>query len=308
MTPLDLGALLFALRVPLSLAFGALAVAFVYLRLIYRGQGNWIKVRGRRRELRRTRPMLDEQAAQEREFLLATGMTRPRHYRMMGGAALAGFLAGVLLLGSWGAGIGLAIAAAGFLNGRVNGALEKQRSGLLADEVVPAARGLAASMAAGTSLSAAVTDYARSVPETSLRTSLRRALSDPRGLEDGLRAEAGRPEQPSTIVEFFDLLAEGASTSRETAAAAETLERFAEVSQRQRSSYQAAMRVTSEARGTRTIIAMMIPVGMAVNFFSTGGSSLRTPAGNILTVITAVLLYVSFLVTNRLIRSILRGF
>lgn len=308
MIPLELGQLLFALRLPLVIAFGAFATGFVYFRFIYRGQGNWIQIRGKKRELRRTRVMLDEKAAADGEFLAATGMTRGRHYRMMAGAAGIAFLLAFVVLESWGAGIGFAIAAAGFLNGRVNGAIEKLRSGLLADEVVPAARGLAASMAAGTSLSAAVTDYARAVPETALRTSLRRALADPRGLEDGLRAEAGRPEQPSTIIEFFDLLAEGASTSRETAAAAETLERFAEVSQRQRTSYQAAMRVTSEARGTRTIIAMMIPVGMAVNFFSTGGSSLQSFAGNILAVVTFVLLYVSFLVTDRLIRSILRGF
>jgi hypothetical protein len=308
MIPLELGSLLFALRVPLALLFGGGLVGFVYLRYVRRGRGNWIRTPERTRVQRRTRPMLDEKAAAERDFLLATGMSRGRHYRLMAGAAIAAFLAAFLLLGSWGAGIGLAIAAAGFINGRAQSALERQRSGLLADEVVPAARGLAASMAAGTSLSAAVTDYARSLPETPLKVSLRRALSDPRGLEDGLRAESGRPDQPATIVEFYDLLAEGASTSRETAAAAETLERFADVSQRQRTSYQAAMRVTSEARGTRTIIAMMIPVGMAVNFFSTGGTSLQGFAGNVLAVVTAVLLYVSFIVTDRIIRGILKGF
>jgi hypothetical protein len=289
----------------LALVLGAL---LAYLRVGPGRESIWMRRDGKQRERLRSRPMLDEKAAAAREFQLAVGMDRQRYLRIVFAATAVAFAAGFVLLGSWGVGTAAAIAAFGFLMGRASGAVTKLRSGLLADEVVPAARGLASAMAAGSSLTAAVGDFARGVPETPLRLSLRRALADPRGLEDGLRAESGRRDQAITIVEFFELLAEGASTARETATVAETLERFADVSQRQRTSFQAAMRATSEARGTRSIVALIIPAGVLVNFFTTGGENVRSPMGNILVIVTAILLYLSFVVTDRIIRGALKGF
>lgn len=294
---------------PLLLITVTLAGAGVYLRFAPARDRNWISRDGKKeRERTRNRAMIDEKKAASREFEFATGMTRSRHYRIVAVAALVAFTAGTLLVGSYGVGVALAITAYGFLTRRAAAQIEKLRSGLLADEVVPAARGLAASIAAGTTLTGAVGDFARGVPETPLRISLRRALTDPRGLEDGLRAEASRADQAVTMIEFFELLAEGASTAREAATVAEMLERFAEVSQRQRTSYQAAMRASAEATGTRSIVALLIPVGMTVNFFTSGGANVRSPAGNLLTIAAAVLLYISFIVTDRVVRGVLKGF
>lgn len=307
-----MGSLLTALSVaklPLLLLFVLIAGGAAYLRFTPAPDRSWITRAGKKdRERARTREMLDEQKAAAREFEFATGMTRARHYRIVAVASLVAFVAGTLLIGSYGVGVGLAIAAFGFLTRRANGMLDKLRSGLLADEVVPAARGLASSIAGGSTLTSAIGDFARGTPETPLRLSLRRAMTDPRGLEDGLRAEASRPEQAATLIEFFELLAEGASTARETATVAEMLERFAEVSQRQRTSYQAAMRATAEARGTRSIVALLVPVGMTVNFFVSGGANVRSPIGNLLVIAAAGLLYVSFIVTDRVIRGVLKGF
>jgi len=294
---------------PLLLALVAVGGLAAYLRFAPAPDRSWITRDGKKdRERTRTRVMLDEKKAAGREFEMATGMTRARHYRIVAIAAAVAFIAGTLLVGSYGVGVALAIAAFGFLSRRAGNQVTKLRSGLLADEVVPAARGLAAAIASGATLTGAIGDFSRGVPETPLRISLRRALTDPRGLEDGLRAEAGRPEQAATLVEFFELLAEGASTARETAAVAEMLERFAEVSQRQRTSYQAAIRASSEATGTRAIVALLVPVGMTVNFFVSGGENVRSPMGNLLTIAAAVLLYISFVVTDRVIRGVLKGF
>lgn len=294
---------------PLIFALVAIVGLAAYVRFAPPRERAWITRDGKKdRERTRARAMLDEKKAAAREFEMATGMTRTRHFRIVAVAAAIAFISGTLLVGSYGVGVGLAIAAFGFLTRRAGAQVAKLRSGLLADEVVPAARGLANAIASGATLTGAIGDFSRGVPETPLRISLRRALTDPRGLEDGLRAEASRPDQSVTLIEFFELLAEGASTARESAAVAEMLERFAEVSQRQRTSYQAAIRASSEATGTRAIVALLVPVGMAVNFFTSGGANVQSPIGNLLTIASAVLLYISFIVTDRVIRGVLKGF
>jgi hypothetical protein len=195
-----------------------------------------------------------------------------------------------------------------FRSGRASGRIDKLRAGLLGEEVVPLAQSIAANLNSGMSLTQALSETSRGQGAGGLGTSIRRAMSDPRGLEEGMREEERRSVQ-ETIKEFFEILSDGASVARQTAITAETLEKFAEINMRRRTSYQQALRATAQARGTRTLMGLMIPGVMAISILTAGSDvMLRTTGGNMAILIVALLLNTAFLITDRQIGGVMKGF
>lgn len=249
-----------------------------------------------------------DQAIYEQEFFIANGVN-PRAYLVRTRIIAIGVALPVYLItGSWAVGVVLFVALMRWRTGRANGRLEKLRAGLLGDEVIPVAQNISANLTAGMSLTQALGETNRGQSTGGLGTALRRAMSDPRGLEEGMREEERRAVQ-ETIKEFFEILADGASVARQTAITAETLEKFAEINMRRRTSYQQALRATAQARGTRSLMGLMIPGVMVISILTTGAEvMLRTMGGNLAIMVVALLLNIAFVVTNRQISSVMKGF
>jgi hypothetical protein len=249
-----------------------------------------------------------DQAIYEQEFFIANGVN-PRAYlvrtRILSiGVALPAYL----VTGSWAVALVSFVALMRFRSGRAASRLEKLRAGLLGEEVIPVAQNIAANLTAGMSLTQALGETNRGQNSGGLGTAIRRAMSDPRGLEEGMREEERRSIQ-ETIKEFFEILADGASVARQTAITAETLEKFAEINMRRRTSYQQALRATAQARGTRSLMGLMIPGVMVVSILTAGAEAmLRTTGGNVAILAVALLLNTAFLITNRQISSVMKGF
>jgi len=257
---------------------------------------------------KRLRPSSADQAIFEQEFFIANG-TNPRAY--MTRTRLLSILIALpayLLTGSWALGIVLFFVMMRFRAGRASTRLDKLRAGLLGDEVIPVAQNIAANLTSGMSLTQALGETNRGQSTGGLGTAIRRAMSDPRGLEEGMREEERRSVQ-ETIKEFFEILSDGASVARQTAITAETLEKFAEINMRRRTSYQQALRATAQARGTRSLMGLMIPGVMVISILTAGADvMLRTLGGNLAIMIVALLLNTAFLITNRQINSVMKGF
>jgi hypothetical protein len=258
--------------------------------------------------LRRATRSSADREIYEQEFFIANG-TNPRAYilrtRLI---ALTTSLALFLIIGSWAVSLVVFFALFRFRSGRAESRLEKLRAGLLGEEVIPVAQNISANLTAGMSLTQALGETTRGQGSGGLATAIRRAMSDTRGLEEGMRAEERRAVQ-ETIKEFFEILADGASVARQTAITAETLDKFAEINMRRRTSYQQALRATAQARGTRSLMGLMIPGVMVISILTAGADTmLRTFGGNISVIIVAALLNTAFLITNRQISSVMKGF
>lgn len=249
-----------------------------------------------------------DRAIYEQEFFIANG-TNPRAYlnrtRLI---AIAITLPAYLLTGSWAVALVLFYVTLRFRGGRAATRIEKLRAGLLGDEVIPVAQNIAANLTAGMSLTQALGETNRGQGAGGLAAAIKRAMSDSRGLEEGMREEERRSVQ-ETIKEFFEILADGASVARQTAATAETLEKFAEINMRRRTSYQQALRATAQARGTRSLMGLMIPGVMVISILTAGADTmLRTVGGNATILFVAMLLNAAFIITNRQINSVMKGF
>lgn len=271
--------------------------------------------RKRRSEQRRTKEK--QRASIERnkailaeEFVEAVGMPKGRYYR------LALMIALIIAALSFAVFQSLALSLLGafsfyrFRTGQAMGRLSRLRAGLLADEVLPMSRGISQSLATGQSLSQSLTEATRGDrgKVSPLKAAVRRALADARGLEEGLREEETRANQ-DLIKEFFEILADGATVARNQAATAETLEKFAEINQRQKTQYQLALRVTGQARGTRTMLVAIIPFVMAGSVLVSGPElMLHSTGGQVVIVLVFMMIQFATGLTNRIISGVIKGF
>lgn len=248
------------------------------------------------------------EAIDREDFIVTMNQTPEAYARVTRVIQLIIVVVGMLLIGAWGATIALLIVATYVRREIPNGRIEKRRNRLLADEVIPTAQAIAGSLSAGMSLSQAMSDVSRAAQPTALQSALRRALSDSRGLEEGLKTEEQRARQ-DTAREFFEVLADGASVARQTAATAETLDKFAELSMQRRTAFQAAQRATSQARNTRSVLTIMVP-GVYVLGLTLGGGDalLKTFLGNVITLLILGFVFLAYSVTNSIIRGVTKGF
>lgn len=258
--------------------------------------------------LKRVRLSSADRLVYEQEFFIAND-SNPRAYAVRTRTiAIVATLIVALITGSWAVSLVVFFVIMRFRSGRASGRIDKLRAGLLGEEVVPLAQSIAANLNSGMSLTQALSETSRGQGAGGLGTSIRRAMSDPRGLEEGMHEEERRSVQ-ETIKEFFEILSDGASVARQTAITAETLEKFAEINMRRRTSYQQALRATAQARGTRTLMGLMIPGVMAISILTAGSDvMLRTTGGNMAILIVALLLNTAFLITDRQIGGVMKGF
>lgn len=262
----------------------------------------------RRRRQRAKEDAKIEKRRYEEEFLIAVGQPRSRYvFRTL---SIAFFLAVIVFiaLGSFALAIVVFVGFYRWRMGRAKNRVSQLRSGLLSDEVIPAARAIASALATGMSLSQALADLARDEKNQSpLKRSIRRVLADPRGLEEALRAEEARANI-DLVREFFEILTEGAAAARNTSVTANTLDKFAELNQRRQTNYRMAMLVTVQARGTRNMLLWIIPFLYFMGLFVSGSDAmLKTPAGNIITLAIAGSMALSLYITNRIINGAVKG-
>lgn len=264
---------------------------------------------GRNRETQRASLERNKVIAAQ-EFVDATGVTRGRYLRL---AFLIAFAIAALSFAVFQSPILSFLAAVSFFSFRTAqaaGRMQRLRAGLLTNEVLPMSRAISQSLATGQSLPQALAEATRGERgETSLlKTAVRRALADARGLEEGLRDEESRDIQ-DPIKEFFEILADGASVARSQATTAETLEKFAEINQRQKAQYQLALRATGQARGTRTMLVAIPPLVMAGSLLVSGPDlMLHTVGGQIIIGMVFVMVWLATSLSNRIISSVTKGF
>ena len=288
-----------------------LALYLLVPRMVFleRVEGVGRKRRGEQREAQRASIERNKVIAAQ-EFVDATGVTRGRYLRL---AFLIAFAIAAFSFAVFQSPMLSFLAALSFFSFRTAqaaGRMQRLRAGLLTDEVLPMSRAISQSLATGQSLAQALAEAARGDRgETSLlKTAVRRALADVRGLEEGLRDEESRDIQ-APIKEFFEILADGASVARNQATTAETLEKFAEINQRQKAQYQLALRATGQARGTRTMLVAIIPFVMAGAILVSGPDlMLHTVGGQIIIGMVFVMVLLATGLTNRIISSVAKGF
>lgn len=295
----------------LFLVLAVLLALFFLLRWMPRRAAN--PMRGSRRAAARSKRgerWHDSKRAAIRaeEFQAAVGQTRSRYtlitLMVTGIIALLVFV----FLGSW----SLTLISGGVFYrwwmGRANGKVSALRSGLSGEEMLPAARQLSGSLNSGMSLAQSLADLLRGGQDSGLKRSVRRALADSRGLEEGLREEEHRAQQ-DMLREFFEILTDGATAARNATITAETLDKYADINQRRRNRFQLTMRVTAQARGSRSMLLAIVPFmyGLGV-MISSSELMLHTLGGNIITLLIVFLLGMATLITNRIINGATKGF
>jgi len=266
-------------------------------------------VRRERRKRQRSVGIEDLDARLRRvELVEAIGSTPERYQRTsLVFTLLVGLILGAVTL-SWGAALAGAITVFLLRRSRLSGRVEKLRTRVLINEVIPAAQGISGALSAGMSISQALADVGRGSNPTSLQYALRRAMADSRGLEEGLRDERRR-NNSDILREFYEILADGASTSRQSAMTAETLDKFADLSMARRSAYQAAIRVTAQARSTRTILTVLVPGVLVFTTLISGNTAiLQHTTANVVVLAILGLIGGAYVVTNMFINDVVSGY
>lgn len=192
--------------------------------------------------------------------------------------------------------------------GRAYGKLEKARNNALDNELLPYARHVSRALERSIALRDALADLIRTEPETTLKRSIRRAISSTRTLEAGLRAEAAFTNQMS-IREFFEILAEGAASVQRSAVIHQALDRYIELNTRRRTVFQKALQTTAQARSTRTMLLAIIPIMYMISTLRTGSDLMwHSIGGNVVTLMVIMTLVAAFILSDLLISNILKDF
>jgi len=202
----------------------------------------------------------------------------------------------------------VALYTAYWYHGRGAGKVRSAREDSFRTELLPYARYISRTLRHQSSIHEALSDLVRSDPETPLKASLKRALSSTRTLEAGLRQEAEFANQRA-VKEFLQILAEGASSTQKTSTTQGALDRFFELNLRARTVYQRALQVTAQARGTRMFLTGLIPFFYVVSLLRVGPDLLfHTTGGDVITFIACGSIAIAYLISNRFINNVLKGF
>jgi hypothetical protein len=193
--------------------------------------------------------------------------------------------------------------------GRGFGMVRKVRENALRNELLPFAKYINKDLRQQRRLMDILGDLVRSDPETPLKASIKRAMSSTKTLEAGLRQEADyTPLNQKAQREFFEILAEGSSTSQKSETTQQSLDRYYELNLRRRTVAQRAAQVTSQAKGTRIFFSALIPVFYFVSLSRVGPDTMfRSLGGDIITFIGCGAIAVAFLVSNRSINGATKG-
>jgi hypothetical protein len=248
------------------------------------------------------------QARFEEEFRAVIGVSSRSYLSrsLLYGALMAMLL--YLLTGSLVLTVGLGLGTAYWRQSRAGGKLTRAASQALDSELIFYARHIGRSLERSASLQESLYDLVRSDPETPLKRSLRRALASTRTLEIGLRAEAEFATQQA-VREFFEILAEGATSVQRGAITRAALDRYIDLNTRRRTVFQKALTMTAQARSTRTIMLFTIPVMYMISVLRAGGDVLfHSLGGNIITAFVLLCIFGAIYVSNLVLARALRGF
>jgi hypothetical protein len=314
----QLGSLAFSLsdRLPVLILIGmALALAYFYLSF----GGQTIGFQRAHRGIRPGRKNqtsilsfvsrdLEEKARDEEEFRVVNGMSTRRHSQrtmlIAGGVALLTFVFSSSIVVTVFAGV----YAYAWYHGRASARVRKAREKSLRDELLPFAHYISRALERNGNMYEALGDLVRSDPATPLKAAIRRALASTRTLEAGLRAEEAYAGQKA-VREFFEILSEGASANAKVATTRAALERYYELNLRVRTVYQKALQATSQARSTRIFMTGLIPFFYLISLVRTGPDLMfHSLGGNIITFCAFAAISIAFLLSNRSINGVLKGF
>jgi hypothetical protein len=193
--------------------------------------------------------------------------------------------------------------------GRGFGLVKKVRENALKNELLPFAKYINKNLKQQQRLMDILGDLVRSDPETPLKASIKRAMSSTQTLEAGLRQEADyTPLNQKAQREFFEILAEGASTSQKSETTQQSLDRYYELNLRRRTVAQRAAQVTSQAKGTRIFFSALIPIFYFMSLGRVGSETMfRSIGGDIITLVGCGAIAVAFFVSSRSINGATKG-
>lgn len=229
-------------------------------------------------------------------------------YQTLGTMAI-GAAVSYFLLGSWGAAL---LWSFGAFFWRAQGSrvkVDKARNESIANELMPDAIDISNAMLQGMSLPESVAALVRGIESpSSFKRSLRRALASANGAEAGLRVEQELAYN-DIAREFFEILADGASTTRRKSTTADILIQFHDANSRRQQSFGKALTYTAQARGARNMMLALIPATLFISGLRMGLDVLfHTYGGNITILIIGGLLLCAFILTNGVINGALKEF
>jgi hypothetical protein len=239
------------------------------------------------------------------EEFVAVMRVSPSRYMLitLGWSGLAALVC-MFYLGSWGLAIATSMSLLMWRQGRSRGKMARAREESLAEELIPTAESIVESLEGGQTLIMAIREQARTMPHTTFERSIRRAAFPSGPLEDVLRGEERRAQQ-DVVKEFFEIMADGATTVRDTHLTTEILETFITLNARRQDAWTRAIQKTSQARGTRTLLLTIVPLIMAASTLQTGPAEmLHSSGGNLIIVIVFGLLLVAVTITNGILNSV----
>lgn len=293
----------------------AMAALILYIAQIGRTSA-WAKAKGRDRPTGAlakrissglsAKPELRERA--EEEFRAIIGQPS-RSYRYRGLAISVIILLLVwLLTNSPVLTVALSLGFFAWYRGRASNKIGKARNGALDNELIPYAKHISRSLERSITLRDSLADLIRSDPDTSLKRSIRRALSSTRTLEAGLRAEAAFTDQ-TAVREFFEILAEGATSVQRSGVTHQALDRYIDLNNRRRTVFLKALQTTAQARSTRTLLLGIIPVMYIISTLRSGTDLMwHSVGGNVVTFLVIMTLAAAFLFSNIMISGIIKDF
>lgn len=246
--------------------------------------------------------------ANEQEYEAVMKMTsRAAFYRtllFMGAGGAFGYLA----LGSWGLAMLLTFGSFFLRAQNARNKIERARNASLAEELLPAATEISNSLLQGLSLPEALNARVRGAEPTPFTRSLRRALSSANGLEAGLRIEQELAYN-DVVREFFEILADGATTTRRKATTAQVLLDFVNANRRVQEAWKKALSFTSQARAARDLMLALIPGTLFISGLKLGLDVLfRSNGGNVTILIIGGLMLMAYIFTNGVINRSMKEF
>ena len=312
-------AYIFGPRMPLIIIFGVV-LALIYFGVAFSGQTAGYARASRKRALgvrggSKRKSMfsfasrgLEEKARENEEF--ATVMrTSPSQYNRRTLLYLL-LTAGVTFIVTESIVLMISVGVVTYTwhHGRAAGRIRKEREKALRDELLPFARYISRTLERSSNMYEALGDLARTDPVTPLVASIKRALSSTQTLEAGLRAEESYATQ-KVVREFFEILAEGASSTSRMATTMAALNRYYELNLRVRTVYQKALQITSQARSTRMFLTGLIPFFYILAILRVGPDLMfHTFGGNVITALSVGAIAIAYLLSNRSINGVLKGF
>lgn len=267
-----------------------------------RGGGRAVKPRpGRKARKTRSASSIHKSS----EFIAIVGTTRRRYY---GRYALLGVGIGVaafLMLGSWGLSLVAFVGTLYVVHSLAGRKVSRAQGQTLDKELVPAAGYIERALGRGTPLVSILAEIAQG-DDSPFKRALRRAIVSTRDLGTGLRAEADAADL-EIVGEFFDILADSAS-GQEVGTRQAAMQRFVEVSRQRRTAYSKVLSVSAQARGTRTMMMMLVPGIFILMTGSSDGTLFRSTIGNVLIVAIAVLIGVGVMLSDFVINKAAKSF